>query len=172
MIVYFILRFLLVLSLVISGYNIQKKTLSGKFKYPYWFAASLSLIVYSLVEGLRYGRATDYFSYKEYFENAFIFKDVDIEILFMFFCRSVQFLNIPYYISFTFFSFLLLYSSFNLLKQHREGALWAVPLFFLATIGQSENLLRHYAAFSLLIFSVHFFNIKKIRQVFQLFGLF
>ena len=171
MIVYFILRFLLVLSLVVSGYNIQKKGLSGKFKYPYWIAASLCLIVYTLVEGLRYGRAADYFSYKEHFENPLSFKDIDIEILFLFFCRSVQVLSVPYFISFTFFSFLLFYSFLKLLKQHREVALWAVPLFFLATIGQSENLLRHYAAFSLLILSVYFFNNKKISKAYLFFLL-
>jgi hypothetical protein len=166
---YFILRFFLVLSLVISGYNIQKKTLYGKFKYPYWFAASLGLIFYSLIEGLRYGRATDYFSYKEYFESPLNIQNVDVEFLFLIYCRSVQFLRIPYFISFIFFSFLLLYSCLKLLKQHREVALWSVPLFYLETIGQSENLLRHYAAFSLLIFSIHFFNKSKINKSFLFF---
>lgn len=168
MIIYFILRFFLVISLFISGYNIQKKGLSGRFKYPYWNAASLCLIVYSLVEGLRYGRATDYFSYKKYFENPLSIKYDHLEFLFLFFCRSVQDFSVPYFISFLFFSFLLVYSILTLLKQHRKVAFWALPLFFLETFIQSENLLRQYAAFSLFILFIYFFNNKKKYVAFLL----
>lgn len=163
MFVFIVLKSILLLTLVLSGHYISIKSISGKFKYPYWWVASFPLIIYSLVEGLRYGRGADYISNSSLVLNAFSQSNSKLEPLFLSFNKILNYLNIPYPFAFIIYSFLLLGSCLLLIRRRREVAVWALPLFYLATIEQSENLVRQYVAFSILLISIKYLldNEKK-----------
>ena len=156
MLVFFVLKSILLFFLVFSGYFISIKNKNGKYKYPYWWAASFPLIIYSLVEGLRYGRGADYLSTKSLIVNAFRQDVSSIEPLFLSFNKFLNYLNIPYPFAFMMYSFLLMGSCLLLIRNRRAIAGWALPLFYLATIGQSENLVRQFAAFSFILLGIKF----------------
>ena len=63
---YIFLRTSLFFILLVTGYNLSKR--EGLSSKNYWIIASISIIAYSLIEGLRYDRGTDYMHYKRLFE--------------------------------------------------------------------------------------------------------
>ena len=56
-ILYWILRFIVLLSFFLSGYLISYKDKNGR---NYWKYSSICIIFYSLIEGLRWNRGVDY----------------------------------------------------------------------------------------------------------------
>lgn len=114
----------------------------------------LPIILYSLIEGLRYGRGNDYFEYKYLYENAisiFNYNDENYEFLFTFINYILRDVSIPYYGAFIVYSFITV--SFIVLGLHklRIGGVckYALPLFLIATLFQSENLVRQTISFSI-----------------------
>ena len=104
--IYNVLKLLLFISMVLSGYNASKRTANGNYYYPYWFAVMPVIVSYTLVEGLRYGRAADYFSYL----NAFSGINISFtEPLFLIFSYALNYINAPFY-GFLISSFLLIFS--------------------------------------------------------------
>lgn len=149
--------------MVLSGYNASKRTANGNYYYPYWFAVMPVIVVYTLVEGLRYGRAADYFTYLDAFTGLDVLYS---EPLFLLFTDAINYLNAPFYFGFLISSFLLIFSGCFLVKRIRFIALYAIPLFYLATIVQSENLVRMYFAFSLFFISIAFLLDRKPKKLY------
>lgn len=164
---YFILKFLLVITLFSSGYLLSKRFATNSdikvYYYPYLFAIFPVLLAYTFVEGLRYGRAADYFSYKFAFTGKL---DFNFEPLFQIFCEFLSFSGAPYYTGFLICSFFLIFSGTQLTKEFRFASLFLLPLFYLDTIVQSSNLVRMYVAISFQFLAYKFMmkkeNIKSI----------
>lgn len=169
MFVFVVLKSILLFSLLFSGYYISKKNIVGKFKYPYWIIASFAIIPYTIIEGLRYDTTADYLTTKAQFVNPFKIEFVSIEPLFLSFNKLLSLFHIPYPFYFMFYSFLLIGSGLIFIKSNREVAVYALPLFYLATIGQSDNLVRQYAGFSLIFIGIKYFLINDKKKYFLLF---
>ena len=157
---YIILQTALFCILVVTGYYLSKgKSLKSR---NYWIIASISIIVYSLIEGLRYDRGVDYMMYKSLFEyslnlSAYLEKPEKIESLFQIFNKFFHFVNFSYPFVFVFYSLVLIIAGFYFIKEHRKVAFYAIPMFFMATIVQSETLVRQLMAFSFVLISLKFF---------------
>ena len=138
---YIILKILLLIILVISGYGISK----GNKRY-FWFYALLSIVSYTVIQGLRYDRGVDYKHYmRAYIDPQVV--DRDREWFFAFINKVLsEWLGLPYYGAFLFYSFLLILAVVLVLKKYRKIALYALPIFLLTTIDQSENLIRQFLA--------------------------
>ncbi len=164
-IIFFLFRCGLLSTLIFTGYKLTKKDINGKYKYEYWAACITSIITYTLIEGLRYGRGVDYKHYMRLYNNALnlsrYYDPSKIEPLFQFINKTFNIFDIPYPLVFCLYSFLLIYAGCYLLKQHRKIMLCGLPLFFLATIPQSENLVRQMMALSFILFSLNFFLTDK-----------
>ena len=156
---YIILTLGLFCTLIITGYLLSKKRKIGSKEY--WSFSFFSMISYSLIEGLRYNRGVDYGHYKHLYEYALHLNHyIDpkkIEPVFQIINIPLRFLDIPYPCAFIFYSFVLIFACFFFIRKHQKVALFALPMFFMATIGQSENLVRQFVAFSFILFSLDFF---------------
>ena len=120
------------------------------------------IIVYSLIEGLRYGRGNDYFEYKFLYENAlsvFNHNDENYEYLFTLINYILRGANIPYYGAFIVYSFLtLFFIVLGLRKLSISGICkYALPLFLIATLFQSENIVRQTISFSMCFAAICYF---------------
>ena len=114
----------------------------------------IPIIIYSLIEGLRYGRGNDYFEYKYIYENAhsiFNYNDENLEYLFTLLNYILRDANIPYYGAFIVYSFLtIFFIVIGLRKLNISGICkFALPLFLVATLFQSENIVRQTISFSI-----------------------
>ena len=166
---YEILKILLILSTFACGKMLAKhKIILGRNKYHYSFGLStlLVVIIYTLTEGLRYGRGTDYFGYYNYFLKG----ANGTAPIFDLFSNFHAFANFPFYFGFLFSSFLLIYLGLKLIYHYRFAAFFILPLFYLETIVQSSNLLRMFVSFSFVFMSLSYI-IKKNNLMFILFFL-
>lgn len=128
----------------------------------YWSYSILPIIAFSIISGLRFGRDIDYNNY--YFIFTYPDSAEQQEILFQFLIEIFKTLDIPYYLFVQFCSTFLIFSFILLLKDFRESAKYALPLFLL-TEG-IENMIRWYLGISFLLIALHFFlNRKHYKSV-------
>lgn len=150
------LRLVVFLSLLYSGYLISYKDKDGK---SFWKFSSIGIIVYSLVEGLRWNRGVDYPHYYQDLTGK-LFTDYS-EYVYVWWTELFKFTGLPYWIAFIFYSFLLIHGFCCLMKHFKKQAIWALPLFFIITVGSSENLVRQFLAVSMFEYALYFFWEKK-----------
>lgn len=155
---YIILNISLFITLIVTGYYISKYNNFDSKRY--WIIASTSIIVYSIIEGLRYDRGTDYMQYKDLFEYSLNIQAIEgfgqVEPLFIIFNKFFRFFNFSYPYIFIFYSLILIIAAYYFIKDHKNVALFAVPFFLMSTISQSENLVRQFMAFSFILISLRF----------------
>ena len=158
-IVFWVLRLVVLLSFFLSGYFISFKDKDGK---SYWNYASICIIVYSLVEGLRWNRGVDYPHYYQDLTGK-LFTDYS-ELVYVWWTDLFKFVGLPYWVGFVFYSFLFVLGFCYIMKLFRKQAVWALPLFFIITVGSSENLIRQFIAMSMFEFFLYFFWVKKYKK--------
>jgi len=166
MVVYILLKFFIILSLVFSGLMLQKRRVSSfgttYYRYPFYLAVFPVCIVYTIVEGLRYGRAADYFSYHDTFIGL---RYIDYEPLFAVFVKLLNIIDAPFYLGFLICSFVLILCGGLLIKEIRFLGLFVLPLFYLDTISQSSNLVRMYVALSLILLALKYLIQNRNNRV-------
>jgi hypothetical protein len=145
--------------LIATGHIISQKCKNNSTAY--WKNSMIALIAYSLIEGLRYMRGIDYTHYKEWYAGL---DKRELELAFDILNSVLNFMGMPYPVAFVVYSFLTVFFVFVLLKQHKEIAFFAVPLVFLATIAQSENLIRQILAFSIILYSLIYLNKNNLNK--------
>ena len=155
-IVFWVLRLLVFLSLLYSGYLISYKDNDGK---SYWKYSSIGIIVYSLVEGLRWNRGVDYPHYYQDITGK-LFTDYS-EYVYVWWTELFKFTGLPYWVAFIFYSFLLIHGFYCLMRNFRKQAIWALPLFFIITVGSSENLIRQFLAVAMFEYALYYFYENK-----------
>lgn len=154
---FFLLHNLLLACLFIFGKKCEKSA-------KYWRPASVIIVVYTLVEGLRWGRGVDY--------NLYFFRYEDIshgyqtldEPLYYYFCRLLSIIGLPYqgYILLT--SGLLIFSVIFFMKDHRKVIKYALPIFFIVTETYTENLVRWYLGFSFVLIGMRYLQINEFKK--------
>ena len=155
--VYWTFYVLLTLILTYCGWGIsnddEKQT---HFKKYAWIAG----VSYSLVEGLRWLRGADYYHY--YQDLATNFKDFwyctgDPEVIYKLWVNFFYSTGLPPTIAFILYSALLIFGVLLIFKLYPKAAMWGLPIFFLLTNSQTENIIRQTLATSFLIYAYIFY---------------
>lgn len=150
------LRLVLLAVLIFCGWGITYKNKDNNY---FWNYAIFAIVVYSLIQGLRFDRGADYYIYYEEilgrWEAATTLGE-SREPLYALLLDVVQALNIPYWGVFVFYSGLLITGFMLALKKMPEYAFWALPLFFLITLESSETIIRQYIAISFLFYAYYY----------------
>lgn len=160
---YVLLKLFLFAVFIIYG-RILSKTKTNK---EFWLHAIVPIIIYAIIEGLRFGRLVDYNVY--YFRYINIGKNPsfeDYEPVFTYICYFMYNLGLPYYMFIFLQSLLLITVVFLLVKEYRKALLFILPL-ILYEIMKSENYVRWYWGFIFMILS--FYSLYKGRYKAMLF---
>ena len=159
--VYWSFYVLLVLILTYCGWGIsnddEKQTHFRKYA---WIAG----ISYSLIEGLRWLRGADYYHY--YMDLDTNFKatvcTLDPEPIYEWWVNVFHSTELHPSIAFIIYSALLIYGVLLIFKRYPKAAVWGLPVFFLMTNSQTENIIRQTLASCFLIFAyVAYLDDKK-----------
>ena len=159
--IYDILLFLMLYVLYRSGKEISE---TGKIRSRAGFAA---ILVYTLNEGLRYGRGIDYNLYGMSYEQLENTGESNWDISFQFIARALISLDIPWQGYVLIMSFVFIVSLLIFLNNYKELLPYALPLFALFSTGAVENMVRWYMGFSFILIGLSYLireenkNIKK-----------
>lgn len=124
----------------------------------YWKASIPVMILYTFVEGLRYMRSWDYPHYM-YDLTIGLYSQYS-EPIYILWADGFRELGIHFSFGFLFYSAILVFSFFLLLKDFYKAAFWACPL-FLVIPNQSTNLIRMFFAMAFLLIAIHYLINKK-----------
>lgn len=132
----------------------------------YWKRAVVLIIIWSIVDGLRFGRDQDYNSYYPRFIVMSEGRNPeDYEILFYFICRLFGTFGLPYWTFILTGSTLLITSCLCLFKEYKAYLPFIVLLMFW-DLGQYDNLIRYYWAFPFFAFSIYYgIRNKKLLSI-------
>lgn len=155
---YWILKTLLLVTLFICGYAISYKDKRGD---KFWLYALPALLAYSFEYGLRWNRSFDYPHYYQDLTGT-LYTDYS-DPIYILWVNLVRSLGIDPVLVFIFYSALLIYAFLLVLKERRELAFLALPLFMLIPT-QADNHIRQYFAFSL-IFIGYLYDYKGKKRI-------
>lgn len=154
---YIILLITLALCTVLTGISLS----SVKKKY-YWLNSLPLIIVFTLIEGLRYLRGTDYLNY------ALLYKyhgeGLSIEIVYNTLQAFFYFLNLPYWGIFIVYALIWIIALLYLFKKNKKYILYGLPIFILLGLGNFECFIRQNIAFAVIFIFLAFLfehNYKK-----------
>lgn len=167
---YIFLLLLMLYILYVTARSIQKKDkiISS--------AGLLALAVYTLNEGLRFGRGIDYNLYGRDFETFANYGESDQHIGLMLIEKILIALDMPWQMCVLLMSFMFILGTLCLLKRHFNDVLsWALPLFVLLSMSRVENMVRWYLGFSFIMIGFSYqvigkYEIKKEFIVYSLLG--
>lgn len=163
--IYVTLFILMLFSLYYSGKRMSIKRI-GLFK-----AAALGIIIFTLNEGLRFGRGIDYNYYAQAFNQNLINHDSTWDPIFLLIANLLGYLGIPWQGYVILMSFTLIVSCALLLDNFREVGKWAFPLFAIFAL-PAENLMRWFFGFSFILIGVSYLlKGKDIKRIY-IYGLF
>ena len=156
---YNILKISLLLILLIYGFCISK----SHNKRSLLITGVITIIAFSLIEGLRWDRGPDYYN------NYLLLTTNDLSVtksepLFNAMISILKMLSVPYWLCFIFFSFLYIYSFAKVVKEFPKAAIWALPVMFLTTVAAHENLIRQFIAISFLLLAFYHY-LKKNKTL-------
>ncbi len=135
----------------IYGY-ILSRTKTNK---EYWFKASVPIIVYTLIEGLRFGRLVDWnIYYFGFLYNGERSDRVDFEPLFALLGRISYDLGIPYFFVITIQCLFVIFAVFIVLKHYRKYLTYALPVLLFLLLN-AEQFIRWYIGFAFFLLSVN-----------------
>lgn len=117
------LRLLLLAVLMFCGWGIAYKNNNNNY---FWYYAIPIIILYTLIQGLRFDRGVDYPHYAQELQyDLYAGTGITREFLYDFFVLFMRNFNIPFYFGFLFYSWLLgsggRGGGINSLKTHLKG---------------------------------------------------
>lgn len=128
-------------------------------------AGIVAIIVYTLNEGLRFGRGVDYnMGGRGYEKYATFGGDYNNHVGFEYLVKLFVELNIPWQGCVLFMSCMFIIGLLFFLKQYREVVSYALPIFVLVSSVTVENLFKWYLAFSFFMIGLYY-QIEKERGV-------
>lgn len=161
------LRIIMLYILGLGGYYVQKSK-----ENKYWKYLFLPIVVFTLNEGLRWGRGIDYNLYYYTYENLVKWNENSgFEPLYSLFIRSFVYLQLTWQHFVAFMSLVLIISGCWFMRNYKEVILWALPLFALQVL-IAENLMRWFLGFSFILIGIYYLiNEKRNVKLFWLFSL-
>ncbi|MBR1519642.1 MAG: EpsG family protein [Bacteroidaceae bacterium] len=152
--------------------------LSGrKLRYKYKIlspAGITAIFVYTLNEGLRYGRGMDYNLYAMNYEDLAAGKESRWDMSFLYIAKFLINFDIPWQGYVLLMSFMFIFATLCLLRNYQELCPWALPLFVMFSIHEVENMVRWYMGFSFVLIGLSFMidGKKKGLIYFLLYSIF
>lgn len=156
---YIILMIALFLCIIITA-----GILSSKRNKHYWLSSIPVIVVFSLVEGLRYLRGTDYLNYallyKYHGENA------SMEVIYTALQSFFYTINLPYWGIFIVYSFVWIVALLYLFKNNKKSILYGFPIFILLGLANFECFIRQNIAFAVIFVFLAFLLEHKYKKAF------
>ena len=139
-------------------------------KKKYWSYAIYPMLVFTFVEGLRWGRGIDWNHY--YYEYLYFKNGVptDFEPLFSLIWGLFAKLGLPYWCVISFSSFLFIFSVFYFFEKFKTYLPIALPFYVFFAFMSAENLIRWYTALSFLFIAFRLIFEKKYTKFFIAFA--
>lgn len=146
---YFILTIFLFSFLSIYGYLLSKK---NNLKLKHFLPV---ILVYTFIEGLRFGRGIDYNIYYGVFTDItkYNYYKPGFEPLFLLLCKFLGALEANYQWLIIICSATLITAGCNLLKLHKKVLMFSLPLFAYSCL-IAETIFRFYLGFSFILFAI------------------
>lgn len=159
---YIFLMAILFLVFIIYSKLITTKYYKNQSNTKYWKYSIFPIIVFSLIEGLRYGRGVDYLGYLVNYIQA-LNPVVDYEPLFMILNKSMALCGFPYPIAFCIYSSIWILGLLFLCKDFRYIAYLCIPFGLIASIPSMENLIRQFTSLGFVMVSISYLINHKYR---------
>lgn len=156
---YILLHFLLVLLTAVFCYVFVRNK-----KWGFWKASLVPIILFTIEEGLRYGREIDWCVYYNVYEDIKKGIDTGHEIVFTMIWKVFGLMSVPYPILIAMSSFLLIFSVFFLFKPYQKSLYLIVPIIIVYCAYSATNLIRFFMGLSFLFISLRFFLDGKKRM--------
>ena len=132
----------------------------------------IAIISYTLNEGLRFGRGIDYNLYGSAFESLERGGESNWDFSFLYIAKILIEIGIPWQGYVVLMSFVFILAAIILLRNFREVLPYALPLFVLFSISETENMVRWYLGFSFIMIGLgYLFGEKRQNAIFFLFSL-
>ena len=165
LVIYNVFLVLMLFILYSTGKQIAK---SGTILSP---AGIIAISVYTLNEGLRYGRGIDYNLYGMDYEELEAGKESNWDIGFQYIARFLIANDIPWQGYVILMSFVFILATLFLLRVYKEILPYALPLFVLFSLRETENMVRWYMGFSFIMIGLSILLIggKKANLKFWIF---
>lgn len=158
------LRLLLLAVLMFCGWGIAYKNNNNNY---FWYYAIPIIILYTLIQGLRFDRGVDYPHYAQELQyDLYAGTGITREFLYDFFVLFMRNFNIPFYFGFLFYSWLFITGFMLVVKHFQKYAFWIIPIFYLLTLDASENFIRQFIAISFLFFAYNSYLQNKIKKMY------
>lgn len=152
--VFFTLKWIELLTLFLSG----KALGSTSTRKNYWRIAIIPIVVFALVEGLRWGRLIDWNnSVVEYEElNSFVNDRNASNPLYTILLYILKCLGLPFPVFVVFQCGFLMFSALFLLQEYKKYLRWILPCLIMAFVN-NENFVRFYFALSFLFIAFYYY---------------
>ena len=160
-IIFFIIKWFEFFVLFLSGKELE----TTKTRQHYWRIAIIPIVVFALVEGLRWGRLIDWNNaVVEYEElNSFVNERNYSNPLYTILLYSLKCLGLP----FSFFVVLqcgfLMYSALFILQDYKKYLRWILPCLIMVFV-TNENFIRFYFALSFLFIAFYYYLHESIKR--------
>lgn len=159
----------MLLSLYHCGLQMQRR------KKLFTGATILTLALFTVIEGLRYGRNIDYNlygrQYEEFFETGKTYQDFGFYII----EKLLIEMGLSWHFCVMLCAFLFILSLVFLFRNYRSLAPIALPLYVLISLSATENMIRWYTAFSFFLFGLSYqienFGIKKVHPYYIVYSI-
>lgn len=125
----------------------------------YWLTAIPLIIIYSLIEGVRYNRGPDYLFYKFRFENVATYDDP--QIVFKWLNQLLTFLDFNYVGAYIIYSLIFIICAVFFIQKYEVGRNWMYLLLIPSTLMFTESFVRQAVGFSFLFLGLRFWSEKK-----------
>ena len=115
----------------------------------------IGIIAYTFNEGLRFGRGIDYNAYWDAYNTYLNGAEISSNIGFRLFENVLIYLGLPWQCCVILMSFFFILGAMLFLKDFKSVPL-SLPLFCLFSLGEVENMVRWYLAYSIYLIGLHF----------------
>lgn len=117
-------------------------------------AGIAAICIYTLNEGLRFGRGIDYNIYYDHYLDIAAGRETKLEFVFVQLCRCLIGLDFSFQTLILFMSFMFILSLLNFMQNFRGEIPLALPFFVFFSRPDVENMVRWYLAFSFFLFGL------------------
>lgn len=129
--------------------------------------AILVMLVFTINEGLRFGRGVDYNIYWQGYIDLAKGWETNQNIGLVLIEKIFLFFNVPFQGLIIFMSFTFILGTLFFMKRFKEVLTFAMPLWVLFSFGAVENLLRWFLAFSFIMIGLSYLLNDDIKNVYK-----
>lgn len=137
----------------------------------YWKHARFPIIAFTLEEGLRWGRETDWSLYYNVYQDFLDGYWTNHEPLFQLIWKIFAYFHFPYPVVISFCSFLFIFSVFYFFRPYKNICWLAIPLCIASHLTTSSNTIRWYMALSIILIAITLIHEKKYAFGYIIFSL-